>query len=82
MRAQETMRQDAAFKEGIEIARHDLRQVGAGSVFGRNEESRCEPPRQAVLRGLLETVETMVNRGAVQRPHELLVTGLHAKFTA
>jgi hypothetical protein len=39
VQAQESMRHDAGSKEGIKLARHDLRQFGAGSVFGLIEES-------------------------------------------
>ena len=38
--AQEAVGQDAAFEEGVELVLHELRQVGAGSVFGLGEEGR------------------------------------------
>jgi len=33
--------QDAALEEGVEPILDELRQVGAGSVFGLGEERRC-----------------------------------------
>jgi len=49
-RAQEAVGQDAAFEEGVELVLDELRQVGAGSVFGLCEERRscyctCTPVR-------------------------------------
>ena len=49
-RAQEAVGQDAAFEEGVELVLDELRQVGAGSVFGLGEERRscyctCTPVR-------------------------------------
>ena len=38
--SQETVGQDAAFEEGVELVFDELRQVGAGSVFGLGEEGR------------------------------------------
>jgi hypothetical protein len=38
--AQEAVGQDAAFEEGVELFLDELRQVGASSVFGLDEERR------------------------------------------
>ena len=53
VQAQETMRQHAAFEEGIELFFDGLRQVGAGSGFGLGEEGRGLLLHQSVQRGLL-----------------------------
>ena len=47
-RAQEAVGQDAAFEEGVELVLDELRQVGAGSVFGLGEEGRCVLLHQSV----------------------------------
>ena len=59
--AQEAVRQDAALQEGVELVFDKLRQVGAGSVFGLGEESRCVLLHQAVQRGLLGSVARVVD---------------------
>ena len=38
--AQEAVREDAAFEEGVELVLHELRQVGAGGIFGLGKEGR------------------------------------------
>ena len=38
--AQEALRQDAAFEEGVQLVLDGLRQVGAGRVFGLSEAGR------------------------------------------
>ena len=50
--AQEALRLDAAFKEGVERVLDELRQVGAGRVFGLREEGRGVLLNQAVQRDL------------------------------
>ena len=56
----------------------ELRQVGAGSVFGLGEESRGVLLHQAVQRGLFRAVALVVDRGAIRRPLGLPANGLHA----
>ncbi len=76
---QEAVGQDAAFEEGVELVFDELRQVGAGSVFGLGEESRCMLLHQAVQRGLLRAVARVVHQGAIaMRPPGLVSVGLHA----
>ena len=72
------MRQDAALQEGVELVLDELRQVGAGSVFGLGEEGRRVLQYQAVQRGLFRAVALVVDRGAIRRPLGLLHRGLHA----
>ena len=74
------MRQDAAFEEGVELVFDELRQVGAGSVFGLCKEGRGVLLNQAVQRGLLGAVALVVNRGAIRRPLGLPASGLHARL--
>ena len=74
------MRQDAAFKEGVELVFDELRQLGAGSVFGLGEEGRCVLLHQAVQRGLFRAVALVVDRGAIRRWLGLLASGLHARL--
>jgi hypothetical protein len=50
--SQETVGQNAAFEEGVELVLEELRQVGAGSVFGLGKEGRGVLLHQAVERGL------------------------------
>ena len=70
----------AAFEEGVELVFDELRQVGAGSVFGLGEEGRGVLLKQAVQRGLLWAVAIVVDRGAIRRPLGLLHRGLHARL--
>ena len=58
----------------------ELRQVGAGCVFGLGEEGRGVLLNQAVQRGLLGAVAPVVNRGAIRRPLGLRADGLHARL--
>ena len=67
--AQEAVSEDAAFEEGVELVLHELRQVGAGGIFGLGKEGRSVLQHQAVQRGLLGAVALVVNR----RPIGLLV---------
>ena len=78
--AQEAMRQDAAFEEGVELVFDELRQLGAGSVFGLSEESRGVLLHQAVQRGLFRAMAFVVDRGAIRRPLGLAADGLHARL--
>ena len=77
--AQETVGQDAAFWKGVELVFDELRQVGAGSVFGLGEEGRGVLLNQVVRRGLLRAVALVANRGAIRRPLGLPASGLHAR---
>ena len=70
----------AAFEEGVELVFDELRQVGAGSVFGLGEESRGVLLHQSVQRGLLRAVALVVDRSAIRRPLGLLLRGLHARL--
>ena len=74
------MRQDAAFEKGVELVFDELRQVGAGSVFGLSEESRGVLLRQVVQHGLFRAVALAVDRGAIRRPLGLPADGLHARL--
>ena len=78
VQAQEAVGQDAAFEEGVELILDELRQVGAGRVFGLGEEGRGVLLNQAVQRGRLGAVALVVNRGAIRRPRGLPANGLHA----
>ena len=73
------MCQDAAFEEGVELVFDELRQVGAGGLFGLDEETLGILVHQAVQRGLLGPVALVVDRGAIaMRPPGLVSVGLHA----
>ena len=75
--AQEAVGQDAALQEGVELVLDELRQVGAGSVFGLGEEGCGVLLHQAVQRGLFRAVALVVDRGAIPRALGLLHLGLH-----
>ena len=64
------------FVSGLSL--DELRQVGAGSVFGLGEESRGVLLHQSVQRGLFRAVALVVDRGAIRRPLGLPANGLHA----
>ena len=70
----------AAFEEGVELVFDELRQVGAGSVFGLGEESRGVLLHKAVQRGLLRAVALAVDRSAIRRPLGLPADGLHTRL--
>ena len=78
--AQEAVRQDAAFQEGVELVTDELRQPGAGGLFGLGDETLGMLLHQAVQRGLLGPVALVVDRGAIaMRPPGLVSgVGLHA----
>jgi len=76
--AQEAMGQDAAFEEGVEPILDELRQVGAGSVFGLGEEGHGVFLHQAVQRGLFRAVALVMDLGAIRRPLALPADGLDA----
>ena len=78
--SQEAVREDAAFEESVELVFDELRQVGAGSVFGLGEEGRGVLLNQAVQRGLFRAVALVVDRGAIRRPLGLPANGLHARL--
>ena len=80
-KAQETVRQDAAFKKRVELVLNELRQAGAGGLFGLGEEALGVLLHRAVQRGLLGKVALVVDRGAIQRPVGLPTDGLHALLT-
>ena len=80
---QEAVGQDAAFKEGVELVLHELRQVGAGCGLSLLEEGGGVLLHQAVKHGLLRAVALVVDRGAVRRPDRrigLPADGLHARL--
>ena len=66
--AQEALRLDAAFKEGVERVLDELRQVGAGRVFGLREEGRGVLLNQAVQRDLPWAMAVVVDRGHHSAP--------------
>ena len=78
--AQETVGQDAALEESVELVLDELRQVGAGSVFGLRDEGCGVLLHQAVQRGLFRAVAIVVDRGAIRRPLGLPADGLHARL--
>ena len=78
--AQEALGQDDALQEGVEPVLDELRQVGAGCVFGQGEEGRGMLLHQSVQRGLLRGVALVVDRGAIWRPLGLPADGLHARL--
>lgn len=78
VQAQETVGQDAALQEDVELVLHELRQFGTGSVLGLGEKGRGVLLRQAALRGLFRAMAPVVNRRAIGRPQGLLHRGLHA----
>ena len=80
VQAQEAVRQDAALQKRVELVLDELRQVGAGSVFGLGKESRGVLLHQAVQRGLFRAVALVVNRGTLRRPLGLPANGLHARL--
>ena len=65
---QEAMSLYVTCDEGVELVFDELRQVGAGSVFGLGKEGRGVLLHQAVKRGLFRAVTLVVNWGAVRRP--------------
>jgi hypothetical protein len=72
--------QDAALKERVELVFDELRQVGACSVFGLDDEGRGVLPHQAVQRGLFRAVALLVDRSASRRPLGLPADGLYARL--
>jgi hypothetical protein len=70
--------QEAAFQEGAEPILDELRQVGAGSVFGLGEEGHGVFLHQAVQRCLFRAVALEMDRGAIRRPLGRPADGLHA----
>lgn len=77
VQAQSAVGQRAALQERVELVPDELRQVGAGSVFGLGEEGRAVLPHQAVRRSLFRAVALTVVRGAIRRPLGLPADGLH-----
>ena len=78
--AQEAVGQDAAIEKGVKLVLDELRQVGAGSVFGLGEEGRSVLLHRAVPRGPLRAVALEVDRGAIRCPLGLPANGLHARL--
>jgi len=78
-RKRRSVRQDAAFEQGVELGFGKLRQVGAGLSLG--EEGRRVLLHQAVQRGLLRAVVFAGDRGAIRRPLGPLAIGLHKGLT-
>ena len=82
VQAQEAVRRDAAFEEGIEPVLDELRQVGAGLGLSLSlrDEGRGVLLHQAVQRGLFRAVALVVDWDAIRRPLALLHRGLHARL--
>ena len=80
VQAQEAVGQDAALQERVELVFDELRQVGAGSVFGLGEEGRGVLLHQAVQGRLFRAVAIVVNRGTIRRPLGLPANRLHARL--
>lgn len=59
---------DTVFVEGVELVFDELRQVGAGSVFGLGEEGCDALLHQAGQRGLFRAVARAMDPGAIRRP--------------
>jgi hypothetical protein len=74
---QETVSQDAALEEGIELVLDEARQLGPGAVLGARDEAGRVLLHQAVQRGLLRAVALVVDRGAIGGPLGLPADGLH-----
>jgi hypothetical protein len=77
--AQDTVGQDAAFEECVELVLDEQRQVCAGSVFGLSDERCGLLLHKAVQRGLFRAVAFVVDQGAIRRPLGLLHRGLHTR---
>ena len=67
------------FEEGVELAFHELRKVGAGTVFGLGKECLRVLLTQVVQRGLFQAVALVMNRGAIRHPLRLLHPGLQSR---
>ena len=80
--AQETVRQDAALEEGVELVLDELEQAGAGGGVDLGEEGRDVLLHQAVQRRLLGAMSLVVDRRAIGRPVGLPTDGLHALLTS
>ena len=76
--AQETVRQDAALKEGVELVLDELRQAGAGGGLDLGKEGLGVLLHQAVQRALFGAVALVVERSATLRPVRLPTVGLRA----
>ena len=76
--AQGAVGQDAEFEERVELILDELRQVGAGCVFGLGEENRSALLTEAVQHGLLGAVALVVDPGAIRCPLGLPADGFHA----
>ena len=77
--AQEAVRQDAAFQEGIELVLDEAGQFTASAGLSVRNETGRVLLHQAVQRGLLGAVALVVNRSAIaMRPPGLVSVGLHA----
>ena len=77
---QETVGEDAALQEGVELVLDEPGQFGAGAGLGVGDEAGRMLLHQAVERGLLGAVALVVNRGASRRPLGLPADGLHARL--
>ena len=74
---QETVRQDAALEEGVELVLDETRQLGTGAGLGVGDEAGRVLLHQAVQRGLLRSVALVAERGAIGRPLGLPAGGVH-----
>jgi len=65
---QETVREDAALEERVELVVDELRQTGAGGLLGSSEKTLSVQQHLAVQRGPLGAVALVLDRGAIRRP--------------
>ncbi len=75
---QESVGQDAALEECVELVLDELRQIGPGCRLCLGDEGRGVLLHQSVQRGLLGAVALVVNRPPIRRPLGLSADGLHA----
>lgn len=78
--AQEAVREDAEFEEGVELVFDELRQIGAGLIPSLRENGCGVLLDQAVQRGLFRAVTLVLDRGAIRRPLGRPANGLHARL--
>ena len=65
---QETVRQDAALEEGVELVLGEPRQLESGAGLGVGAKAGRVLLHQAVQRGLLGGGDVVVDRGTIRRP--------------
>lgn len=74
---QETVGEDAALEEGVELVLDETRQLGASAGLSVGDKAGRVLLHQAVQRGLLGAVAFVVDRGAIGSPLGLLRRGSH-----